>query len=152
MGDLDHNENCNNTVEHYCNTSEKLSRLNVFIQSMDVYINHIWGFLQVSRFCSPMCMPLSWSSTKVCMVCTQTLVHWNILHFQKSCKDKRSHLLINEVSNFKSQSSKKVRRKCWNSNHDLLHFQKLCKDKTSLVLISEVMKFESRSLAFSKFT
>jgi hypothetical protein len=41
MGDLDHNENCNNTVEHYRSTSEKLSRLNVFIQSMDVYINHI---------------------------------------------------------------------------------------------------------------
>ncbi len=78
MGDLDHNEKCNNTIEHYCSPSEKLSRLNVFVQSMDVYINHIWVFLQVSRFCSPMCMILSWSSTKVCMVCTQTLVHWNM--------------------------------------------------------------------------
>jgi hypothetical protein len=81
----------------------------------------------------------------------QDLYH-DLLHFQKSCKDKRSHLLINEVSNFKSQSSKKVRRKCWNSNYDLLHFQKSCKDKTSLVLISEVLKSESRSLTFSKFT
>ncbi len=41
MGDLDDNEKCNNIVEHYCSTAEKLSRLNVFIQSMDVYINHI---------------------------------------------------------------------------------------------------------------
>ncbi len=32
MGDVDDNEKCNNIVEHYYSTSEKLSRLNVFIQ------------------------------------------------------------------------------------------------------------------------
>jgi hypothetical protein len=82
MGDLDHNEKCNSIVKHYCSKSEKLSRLNVFIQSMDVYINHIWGFLQVSRFCSQMCMLLSWSSTKVSMVCTQTLEHWKFCPYR----------------------------------------------------------------------
>jgi len=66
----------------------------------------------------------------------------DLLHFQKSCRDKRSHFLINEVSNFKSQSSKKVKRKHWNSNHDLLHFRKSCKDKTNLFLITKVLKFE----------
>ncbi len=81
----------------------------------------------------------------------QDLYH-DLLHVQKSCKDRRSHLWINEVSNFKSQSSKKVKRKCWNYNHDLLHFWESCKDKTSFVLSNEVLKFESQSLAFSKFT